>query len=248
MSATVPDLDGRFDENYLYFYGTTQTAERNEGEADLIVRLLEIAPAMEILDLPCAFGRIANRLAARGARVTGLDASPFYLERARQDAARLDVPVEYVAGDMRQLPWTGRFDRIVIWFISFGYFDDATNRQVLAQCRQALRPGSRLLIDHYNLPPLLRRPQPSMGIASQVGNDLLIYSTRYDLFSGRLEAERLVVRDGKVGRHPFSIRCFAYTELRDWLTQAGFARVDGYSREGGPLTLDSSGMIVVAHA
>jgi SAM-dependent methyltransferase len=248
MSATVPDLDARFDENYLYFYGTTQSAEGNEGEADLIVHLLGITPSMEILDLPCGFGRIANRLAARGSRVTGLDASPLYLQRARQDAAGLGVPVEYVAGDMRHLPWTDRFDRIVIWYISFGYFDDEANRRVLAGCRQALRPGGRLLIDHWNLPNVLRGAQPSMGIASQVGDDMMIFSSRYNPLSGRNESERLLIRAGKVSRHPFSIRCFTYAELRDWLTQAGFSRVDAHSREGGPLTLESSGMIVVAHA
>jgi SAM-dependent methyltransferase len=248
MSASVPDLDARFDENYLYFYSATQSAERNEAEADLIIRLLEIEPRMEVLDVPCSFGRISNQLAARGCRVTGLDASPLYLERARQDAARLGVPVEYVAGDMRQLTWTGRFDRIVIWYISFGYFDDEANRQVLAGCRQALRPGGRLLIDHWNLPNVLRGAQPSMGIASQVGDDMMIFTSRYNPLSGRNESERLLIRAGRVSRHPFSIRCFTCAELRDWLTQAGFSRVDAYSREEGPLTLDSSGMIVVARA
>jgi hypothetical protein len=32
-------------------------------------------------------GRIANRLAERGARVTGLDATALFLDRARHDAA-----------------------------------------------------------------------------------------------------------------------------------------------------------------
>ena len=35
------------------------------------------------------------------------------------------------ASDMRQLPWTGRFDRVINWSTAFGYFDDTTNRAVL---------------------------------------------------------------------------------------------------------------------
>jgi SAM-dependent methyltransferase len=247
----VPDLDQRFDEDYLYFYAAAQTPERNEREAALLARLLELAPGMEVLDVPCGFGRIANRLAARGCRVTGLDASPLFLARARQDAAALDVPVDYVAGDMRALPWAARFDRLVCWFTSFGYFDDATDRQVLAGFRRALRPGGRLVLDHANLPRLVRaQPSaaaPSMSVLADLGEECVLFRTRYDPPSGRIEYERWVVRSGRLSRYPFSVRGFTFAELRDWLVQAGFARVEAYGSDGGPLTLDSPGMVAVAH-
>ena len=51
---------------------------------------------MEVLDLACGHGRIANRLAQRGAQVTGLDATPLFLEQARRDAAERGVEVDYV--------------------------------------------------------------------------------------------------------------------------------------------------------
>jgi 2-polyprenyl-3-methyl-5-hydroxy-6-metoxy-1,4-benzoquinol methylase len=53
---------------------------------------------MEVLDLACGHGRIANRLTQRGARVTGLDATPLFLEQARRDAAARGVEVDYVSG------------------------------------------------------------------------------------------------------------------------------------------------------
>jgi ubiquinone/menaquinone biosynthesis C-methylase UbiE len=40
-------------------------------------------------------------------RVTGLDATPLFLELAREDAAERGVEVEYVEGDMRSIPWVG---------------------------------------------------------------------------------------------------------------------------------------------
>ncbi|MEV5328694.1 class I SAM-dependent methyltransferase [Nonomuraea sp. NPDC052634] len=87
----------------------------------------------------------ANRLAARGCRVTGLDSSQPFLDRARTTAGELGVTVDYVHGDMRRLPWTGRFDRVVSWFTAFGYFDDADDRRVLAQAprRSNQAAGSR---------------------------------------------------------------------------------------------------------
>jgi SAM-dependent methyltransferase len=250
-TAAVPDLDPRFNEDYVYFYGTSMTDEFNDREADLVAHLLDLSPGMEVLDVPCAFGRIANSLARRGVQVTGLDANYDYLERARRDAARRGVDVEYVAGDMRNLPWTSRFDRVLIWFLSFGYFDDAANLRVLAECRRALRPGGRLVLDLYNLSEYLRalptKSRPSIGITSQVGDDLMVFSTRYDVTGGCITGERLVVRDGKVRRTSYIHRIYSFTELRSFLGQAGFSRVDALARDGGPLGLDSSGMIVIAH-
>jgi hypothetical protein len=59
--------------------------------------------------------------------------------------------------------------------------------------------------------------------------------------------ERTVVRDGRVRRVPFFIRTFTFTELRDWLRDAGFTSAEGYGEDGGPLTLDSRRMIILAH-
>jgi len=42
------------------------------------------------------------------------------------------------------------------------------------------------------------------------------------------------------------VRLFAFTELRDWLTAAGFSVVDGYGDGGDPLTASSPRMIVTA--
>lgn len=96
---------------------------------------------MEVLDLACGHGRIAARLAQRGCHLTGLDSSPLFLQLARQDAEARSVTVDYVHGDMRDLPWSARLDRIINWFTAFGYFDDADNRRVLAQAAAALKPG-----------------------------------------------------------------------------------------------------------
>ena len=58
-----------FNEDYLHFYGPQLEAVSN-GQAETIWRLLDLEPGVEVLDLACGHGRIANRLAQRGARVT----------------------------------------------------------------------------------------------------------------------------------------------------------------------------------
>ena len=78
-----------FDADYLHFYAARLGAEPSDRETDLIVRLLALEPGTQILDAPCGHGRIANRLAARGYQVVGLDENALFLERARRDAAEL---------------------------------------------------------------------------------------------------------------------------------------------------------------
>jgi SAM-dependent methyltransferase len=238
------DADGVFDEDYLRFYGE-QLEERSDAEADLIWRLLELEPGMEVLDLACGHGRIAGRLAARGCRLTGLDSTPLFLERARADAAARGVSVTYVEGDMRSLPWdAGRFDRVVNWFTAFGYFGDHDNRRVLAEAARVLRPDGRLAMELNNRDWIVRNFQPA-SVVERDGH-LMIDQRRLEPLTGRAVSERTVVGAGRVRRVPFFVRMFTFTELRDWLLAAGFAAVDGYGADGAPLTLESSRMIMVA--
>jgi SAM-dependent methyltransferase len=233
-----------FDEDYLYFYETFLTDELSDRQAELLWTLLELEPGMDVLDLACGHGRIANRLAARGARVVGLDATPLFLERARADADARDVRVEYVEGDMRDVPWEGRFDRVISWFTSFGYFDDDENRRVLREAHRALRPGGRLAVENNNLPELLRRWQPATVVERD--GDFAIDRSTFDPTTGRAVTERVIVRGGRSRRFEFQVRMFFAVELRDWLLETGFESVEFYDGEGKPLTADGRRMITVA--
>jgi ubiquinone/menaquinone biosynthesis C-methylase UbiE len=244
VSEPVFDFDEMFDEDYLYFYGPLLT-EAAEGDADAVWRLLDLGAGVELLDLACGHGRIANRLAVRGARVTGLDATPAFLDQARADAAQAGLEVTYVEGDMRSLPWAdGSFDRVLSWFTSFGYFSDGENRRVLREACRVLRPGGRLLMETNNLPELLPRWVPASVIERD--GDLCIDRAQFDPTTGRATTERVVVRDGRTRRFTFSVRMFIAAELGAWLRGAGFTDVDFVDRDGEPLTARSRRMITVA--
>jgi SAM-dependent methyltransferase len=232
-----------FDDDYLYFYEGLLTPERTASEVELVWKLLELAPGLELLDLACGHGRIANALAERGVRVTGLDATPRFLELAREDATARGVEVEYVEGDMRSIPWTEQFDRVLCWFTSFGYFGDEENRQVLAEVYRALKPDGVFAVEMNNRDNLLGRWEPES--VTERGEDRMIDRRRFDVQTSRSIDSRTIVRGGKERTFDFTVRMFTAAELQDWLRAAGFRDTVAYGDDGEPLTLEHRRMTIV---
>ena len=219
MSAL--ELEGVFDDDYYYFHEPV-LAESTPADVETIAALLELEPGAQILDGPCGHGRIATAFAQRGFRVTGLDASPLFLEHARADARAKGVDVEYVRGDMRNLPWRGRFDAVVNWFGSFGYFSDEQNRALLQEFCNALCPGGRLVVEAQNIARILLHPQQQR---IERNGDLMLDEWTLDLEHARFLTERTVVRGGQTRKTHFAFRWFTVPELRAWLEDAGFENV-----------------------
>ena len=243
MSTPPFDTEGLFDDDYLHF-AARPLEEVSDAEVEVVERLLELGPETEVLDLACGHGRIANRLAARGCRTTGLDITPLFLDRARRDARERGVTVDYVEATCGELPWTGRLDAIVSWFTAYGYFDDAGNRRVLDEAFRALRPGGRLLVEMNNFVFIQRHYQHSF--TQEVDGDVQVDRRRFDPLTNRNVVERLVIRGDQVRRVRFFTRMFTFPEIRDWLLAAGFEAVDGHGEDGGPLTAESRRMLVLA--
>lgn len=241
MEFVPPEV---FGEDYLYFYEPWLDDELSERQAELLWTLLELVAGDAVLDVPCGHGRIANRLAARGARVTGVDADALFLERARAAAEALGVEVEYIHGDMRELPWQARFDAVVNWFTSFGYFDDEGNRAWLATALLTLRPGGRLALDVHSRDAFMRNRVPASVVERD--GDLLVDRFGYDVETGREQTERWIVRGGAVRKTEYSVRFYSYTELRSLLLDVGFSSVEAVGHDGESLTLDARRMIVIA--
>ncbi len=238
------DFDDVFDDDYLYFYDPILTEERSDTEADRICRLAPVSAGDRVLDLACGHGRIANRLSSRGAAVTGYDLTPAFLDVARADADRQGLSVNYVQGDIRALAFSESFDVVVNWFTSFGYFDDDTNRGILVAIHRSLRRGGRLLVELNHAPALWAGFLPA--VVQRRSEGMMLDEHHYDAVTGRVHNHRTVIRDGQARSFRFSIRVFAYPELRDWLVEAGFTGVEAFGPDGSSLTHESRRMIVRA--
>lgn len=145
---------------------------------------------------------------------------------------------------MRSLPWRAEFDAVFSWFTSFGYFDDNTNRHILGEVLRVLRPGGRFVLHLNHRDALMAIFSPSIVVERD--GDVMIDRNRFDPYTGRAHTQRIMIRDGQVFHSAFFVRLFSFTELRDWLLEAGFATVEGFGDDGDTLTASSRRLVVRA--
>jgi SAM-dependent methyltransferase len=240
------DLESVFEaDDYLYFYSDSLTDERSDREVASLVKLLDLHPPMKILDLACGFGRHANRLAALGYSVTGIDQSADFLNLARKHARKMSVHVNYLQADMRRLEFVEEFDAVIMMFTTFGYFNDDDNFRVLENIARALKLGGTLGFDIPNRDATLKTLLPAVVV--EKNGDLMINRNSFDMVSGRWQNQRIVIRNGIRKDKPFSIRLYNPTEIGELVEKAGMKVSHLYGDwSGQPLSTESRGVVVLA--
>jgi SAM-dependent methyltransferase len=124
---------------------------QTEAEVAFVARQLPQPAYRAVLDLGCGAGRHAVPLGIRGYRVTALDTNERALDEARRRAAIAGADVTFLHADMRDLSaLPGAYDAVLSLWHSFGYFDAATNADILRHIRDKLSPRGRLILDVYH--------------------------------------------------------------------------------------------------
>ena len=70
---------------------------------ELVIERLQPAAGDRWLDLACGTGAMAERAAAAGAQVTGIDLAPVLIETAKERANELGLEIDYRVGDVENL-------------------------------------------------------------------------------------------------------------------------------------------------
>ncbi|MEN3188274.1 MAG: methyltransferase domain-containing protein [Atribacterota bacterium] len=119
-------------------------------EVDFFTKMLGLQPDDAILDLCCGQGRHSLELARRGfTKVYGLDRSHYLIQKARQQARKEGLNVQFKEGDARRLPYpVSSFDVVLILGNSFGYFESVQDDlRVLQEVHRVLKPVGKIFID-----------------------------------------------------------------------------------------------------
>jgi SAM-dependent methyltransferase len=216
-------------------------------EMEQVISLLGVAPESAILDLCCGPGRHSLELARRGFRVTGVDRTAAYLQRACQRTEREGLAVEFVQDDMRHFCRPNGFDSVIMMFTSFGYFEEpAENRQVLANAHRSLKDQGTLIIETMGKEILAR----IFSERDWIEQDGVIFLQERKVSKNWSWMENRWIRLDNQGRHEFKVSHWIYSavELYDMLTACGFSSVDVYGDiEGAPYDHKAKRLVTVAH-
>lgn len=104
-----------------------------------------------VLDLGCGPGLYTHRLAAAGARVTGIDFSERSLDHARAQAAAARLAIDYVHQDYLEYETGATFSLVMMIMCDFSVLSPAQRARLLENVRGLLRPGGHFLFDAYSL-------------------------------------------------------------------------------------------------
>jgi demethylmenaquinone methyltransferase / 2-methoxy-6-polyprenyl-1,4-benzoquinol methylase len=168
-----------------------------------------VRPGDRVLDACCGTGDLALAGQRVGGEVVGLDFSERMLERARRKSAT----VEWVRGDLLELPFEdASFDAATV---GFGVRNVADLERALVELRRIIRPGGRLGILEIATPrgplrPFFRlwfdRIVPLLGKLLRGGSAYTYLPASVRRFSG---PEELAAQLERVGFGDVSVRLLA---------------------------------------
>ena len=198
--------------------------------------------------MACGQGWLTIPLARRGFQVTGFDLSAALLDRAVQAADGVGVEIEWVRGDMRDLPseWTDHFDHVSFTLSEFGCFGTSDNQRVLDEVARVLKPGGRFLLDIVvNRNGLVLRGETSDCLP---GDGFYVSEHgSLDLLSGIHKRAYRWYYQGQHHEARWQIRAYTAPKVAGMLEKAGLQVLAVYGNLAGDrLARDSTGMVFVA--
>jgi SAM-dependent methyltransferase len=136
-----------YSHRWFKFFHINIAETRTNREIDFICACAPLPRFRKVVDVCCGMGRHARALFSRGYSVTGVDRDAAAIAKARDLAGG----PTYIQTDVRSYqPHTCAYDLAIIMSQSFGYFDAATNRDVLRRLAAGVREGGRVILDLWS--------------------------------------------------------------------------------------------------
>jgi ubiquinone/menaquinone biosynthesis C-methylase UbiE len=162
-----------------------------------------------ILDLGCGDGQLTTRIAATGAKVVGVDASPAMIESARGKG------IDATVCNAEALPFHAEFDAV---FSNAALHWVRDQDAMLAGVKRVLKPGGRFVAEmggHGNVAAIL---VALMAVLDRYGfanlEDGVNYYPTPAVYRARLEKHGFAVEEIQLIPRPTPLP----TGMKDWLT------------------------------
>jgi SAM-dependent methyltransferase len=184
----------------------------------------------DVLDVCCGTGLLAAELAARGYRVTGVDASVAMLERARR---LLGPHARLIQATLPDLPLELTFDAATCTLDGFTYLAPPALAPTVKAIARVLRPAGWLVFDAHTDAMMAFTSSRPVVSGEQEGHRFVILAD-VDPDARRCDTRIDVTADGAACAFSEHHRQYFHrdSDIRSALVDAGFAVVavrDGYS-------------------
>ncbi|MGO9451669.1 MAG: class I SAM-dependent DNA methyltransferase [Candidatus Binataceae bacterium] len=216
------------------------------GNADQVVEVLAaLAGKRRVLELGIGTGRIALPLAARGFKVSGIDASPKMVEKLREKPGGDAIPA--AIGNFADVKVPGRFSLIHVVFNTFyGLLSQEDQLRCFSQVARHLTDDGAFLIDAL-IPDmtLYDRGQRLMVRHIDTERAILVFS-KVDVVKQSVQGAQIFLEPQGTRFYPIELRYVWPAELDLMARLAGMRlreRWGGWNRE--PFTASSKSHISV---
>jgi ubiquinone/menaquinone biosynthesis C-methylase UbiE len=158
-------------------WGTGPYQRITETITDIHERVIEElapAPGDAWLDLACGTGAVAERAAAAGADVTGIDLAPVLIETANERARDLGLDIDYAVGDAERLELAdASFDKVSS---TCGIMFTPDHEATAGELARVTKPGGKIALGNWTptgglakmfavMAPYMPAPPPSSPFA-----------------------------------------------------------------------------------
>lgn len=215
-----------------------------QTEVDQILHLVRPPEGSSILDLCCGPGRHSLELGKRGYKMTGVDRTKLYLDRAKSKSGADQV--EWVHADARDFKRPEAFDYIFNLYTSFGYFADAAEDELVARnMYESLKPGGTLLMHIMGKEIIGKFFQDRDW--TEKGDLILLDDRRLIPPFAAIENQWTLITPRGRETIGFIVRLFSASELEALLKRAGFSKVRFFGGlDGMPYDHNARRLVAVA--
>lgn len=149
MATILRDLSYRYQWLYDGISGVSALAVGGESRfRQLALQGLEINPQTAILDLCCGAGQTTRYLVEKSDRVTGLDASPFAIQRATQNVPQ----AHYVQAFAEDMPLADASFDLVHTSVALHEMKPEQLQKILTEVYRVLKPGGIFAFIDFHKP------------------------------------------------------------------------------------------------
>jgi cyclopropane fatty-acyl-phospholipid synthase-like methyltransferase len=206
-----------------------------------------------IADFGCGPGLYANRLAERGASVTGIDFSDNSLQYAKKIAIDNGLRTNYILANYLEFETNSRFDLIIMIMCDFSALSPGQRKTLLTKFYTLLKPGGSVLLDVHSLNYFNQKEESAIYELNQLygfwsPDDYYCFVNTFKYEKEKVLLDKYTIIEESRKRVVYNwLQCFSQESLKCEFEENGFMVEEIYSDVAGKsFILDSPEIAIVA--